>query len=266
MERHPSLWSTSGEARERVHRGELPAARVIVAAIQTGAYGRRGRAWQAPEGGLWWTLAIPQEPEGPSAAAHPDDAERLGLRVGAACLATVTDALRPAEVASERITLKWPNDVLIDGCKTLGCLCERVVEGVGSRRMWLIVGVGLNVNNDPQDLGPSLRRPPTSLRAIADREFDLEALGADLTRRVLGAVKPQSDAQWLAALRQIAGRLHGIDEPIRLSLPGGEMLHGTLAGLSDTGRLVVQTERGRVVAAPGAEILAANSASGTDSQ
>lgn len=265
VERQASVWSTSGEARERVHRGALSGARVIVAATQTGAYGRRGRAWQAPRGGLWWTLALPWEGEqtGPDPA---HGAEALGLRVGWACLGLVDGALRTAGGGRERITLKWPNDVLIDGRKALGCLCEGVVEGPEGKagRRWLIVGVGLNVNNNPEELGSDLRRSPTSLRAVAGREFDLDALGAELTERVLGALTELTRDQWMAEITEIVTRLDGLDGPIEVRLPGGETIRGTLTGLSDTGRLVITNQQGRTVAPAGAEIVAAPGLEGTD--
>lgn len=257
MERHASLWSTSGEAKERVHNGALTGPLVITAATQTGAYGQRGRAWQAPRGGLWWTLAYPWESE-PASSEPAHGAEALGLRVGWACLGTVDAALEGTGIEHGRITLKWPNDVLIDGRKALGCLCEAVVEGKGKTpgRRWLIVGVGLNVNNDPEALSGDLRRPPTSLRRVAGREFELENLGEALTGRVLSALAPRTRDQWMAEITEIVSRLDGLDGPIEVRLPGGDTLSGTLTGMSDTGRLVVQTDRGRTVAPAGAEIVA----------
>ena len=267
VERHESIWSTSGEALDRAHRGSLSGARVIVAATQTGAYGRRGRAWQAPRGGLWWTLAHPWKAETP-ASEPPHGSEALGLRVGWACLGLVSGELERAGVARERVRLKWPNDVLVDGRKALGCLCEGVVEGPEGKagRSWLIVGVGLNVNNDAAELGSDLRRAPTSLRGVAGREFDLDSLGADLTARVLQALAPMGRDRWMGELGEIVSRLEGLDGPITLRLPGGETLRGTLVGLSDTGRLVVVNERGRTVAPAGAEIVASTSAGAADSR
>lgn len=252
VERRESLWSTSGEARERVRRGELTGAQVIVAARQTGAYGQRGRTWQAPPGGLWWTLACPWD----RIDAGQDGAEALGILTGGACLEAISRALEPARVGRDRITLKWPNDVLIDGRKVCGCLCERVEGGGESKGAWLIVGVGINVNNDPAALIGEMRSPPTSMRAVAGREFALEELEVALTQRMQRALRPRSAPEVRAELSGIADRLHGLGGPIVVQDGGGELIRGVLEGLSDTGRLVVMTGRGRVFVAPRAEVAA----------
>ena len=55
-----------------------------------------------------------------------------------------------------------PNDVLLNGKKVAGLLCEQSLRP-GKAGTTAVVGVGVNVNLDPEVLGPGLRRPATSL-------------------------------------------------------------------------------------------------------
>lgn len=248
LERYDEIESTNGAARRRAEAGELDGPVAMVAVRQSGGYGRYGRRWHAPEGGLWWTLAWPLD------AGQERTMSGLGLRVGAACLDVVTRTLAPMGVSPDRIRLKWPNDILIDGAKVSGCLVETVVETRLTRRRWLIVGVGVNVNNDPAALPGDLRRPATSLAAIAGAEVEIEALRERLTTLVIRAIGADSEAEVLTLWRGVALRLHRLDEPVTLRLADQPRLTGILRGLSDAGRLALEVDGRRVEAPDSAEL------------
>lgn len=250
LERVTLVDSTNRLARSRIEREGLSQVRAIVAREQSGGYGRHGRAWHSPAGGLWASLAWPK----------PVDA-CTGVRVGAAALGAVRRAL--AEVGHgpgpgtlvDRVRLKWPNDVLIDGHKVCGCLCEHVAPGLGTGAQaiagWLIIGVGINVNNDPGALPTGLRRAPTSLRACAGRELDLDRVLALLLEELVDKLS----GPVLGAIGVAAQGLARLDENVELALPDGGTTAGTLRGLSDDGRLVLQVDGRRFVAPVAAEIL-----------
>lgn len=242
--------STNRLAKEAVEGGRLRGPGWFLADRQTGAYGRFGRAWHSPEGGLWCTLAWP--------AANDDAArliEGLGLRVGVATLHAVSAALERSGGSSSGVRLKWPNDVLINGKKVAGVLCE----ATGTREAtWLVVGVGVNVNNDPNALPGPVRVPATSVAAEAGGPVDLEALFEDLADRVVKVIEPRSLAMETLAI--VASRLFGIGETVTVRLPDGAERSGRLTGLSDDGRLVIVTPEGRFTAPHGTEIAHAPSA------
>lgn len=111
---------------------------------QSGARGRHGRKWESGEGGLWVSAVLPLEPPGAGWAAFP-------LAAGLA----VVSMLRGLGVPGAR--LRWPNDVLVGGRKICGILMEKF----HSDRV--VVGIGLNVNNDPAEEDASLAPIATSL-------------------------------------------------------------------------------------------------------
>ncbi len=105
---------------------------LLVAEHQTHGRGRLGRAWlSAPESSLTFSLAM---------NLSPADWSGLSLAVGCA----IAEALEPADKTNSppRLTLKWPNDIWLDGRKLGGILIETVAAGEG--RM-AVIGVGLNI-------------------------------------------------------------------------------------------------------------------------
>jgi BirA family biotin operon repressor/biotin-[acetyl-CoA-carboxylase] ligase len=79
----------------------------------------------------------------------------LAAQVAFVAALAVAD-LASAYTAPERVTVKWPNDVLIGGRKAAGILVESGAAGAG--RLWLAVGVGANLATPPV----AAERPATS--------------------------------------------------------------------------------------------------------
>ena len=100
--------------------------RLIIAGEQSQGRGRYGRIWFAPKGNLYLSYVQPIE--------HP--IEHVPLIVGVA----VAQILR--KLMSPLVTLKYPNDVLVEGKKICGILIEKVDP-------FYSVGVGINVASSP---------------------------------------------------------------------------------------------------------------------
>ena len=136
--------STNTVARELAAAG-APHGTVVTAAEQTAGRGRQGRSWTAPAGSalLYSAILRPLEPR------H----SLLPLAVALA-VAETAEEFRP-DIAC---TLKWPNDVHLEGRKLAGILIEaRPQNG------WAVIGVGLNLTIAPEQFPPDLRDTATSL-------------------------------------------------------------------------------------------------------
>lgn len=218
--------STNDLAKAAVEAGEVRRATVWVAKAQTAARGRLGRAWSAPEGGLWMTgVWVAQIATG------------LSVCIGGACALAIEATLEEHGLMDRSPKLKWPNDVLIDGKKVCGILCESVRDP--RDRQWLIVGVGVDVNNDPDRLTRTLNRPVTSLAREAGCKIDIESL---IRRMVLAIGSTARSGVTPTMLQAAASRLVGLDEHTRIALPDGRIVEGILRGLSQDGRLVVEVD------------------------
>lgn len=136
LETHDSLGSTSDECIGRAEAGEA-AGLAMLAYRQTGARGSRGRSWTEPASGNL-AVSVLLRPEG--------DLSRPALWPFIAGLA-LHQALSPDGPDDRSLSLKWPNDVLLDGRKLAGILVERGA-GTGTAN-WLVVGFGANLTTAP---------------------------------------------------------------------------------------------------------------------
>lgn len=222
--------STNAEAQRLAPHLTGPA--WIMARRQTAGRGRRGRAWASPPGNLAASLVM--RPAGPPAAA--------AQRSFVAALA-LADALQSVTGPGPLVTLKWPNDVLLNGGKVAGILLESA--GRGGRTEVLVIGFGVNLAEAPpaEDLEPGAMRP-VSLRgetghSIAPDDF-LTALAAAFARREaemaqagFGAIR----AAWLTR----AARL-GMPVTARMM---NDTAEGIFETIDDDGALVLAMPAGR---------------------
>lgn len=115
---------------------------VIWAREQVAGRGRRGRSWSSPPGNLYATVAT----------VLPVPLSKAPQCSFVSCLA-LRDALQEAAPhISEKLCLKWPNDVLLSGAKIAGLLLETVVPRSrfsGEKKPWILIGSGVNIATMP---------------------------------------------------------------------------------------------------------------------
>lgn len=179
-----------------------------------------------------------------SVICRPDGVEGLeclSLRSGLAVargLETTLPGLGP-------LTVKWPNDVLLDGRKLAGILCESRWDG--PRLGWVVVGVGINVSNSiPGQLSHTAIRLTDRVTPIPlDRLAEVVRLGVASAGRWAGVLTEEEMAEF-ARLDMLAGR--AVTAPIA----------GWAAGITPAGSLRIRTETGliREVTAGDAVVLA----------
>lgn len=213
----------------------------IFARHQTAARGRRGRPWVSPEGNFAATLLF--RPEG--------DAAGAAQRSFVAALA-LADALRAVCGPGARLSLKWPNDVLLDGGKVAGILLESA--GQAGRLDYLAIGIGVNLAEAPAaDQVEPGATPPVSVRGatgltVTPEDF-LGLLAAAFARREAQFCRQgfaPIRADWLA----LAARL---GETIT-ARTGRDSLTGIFEGLAEDGALVLALAGGQRRVIPAADI------------
>jgi BirA family biotin operon repressor/biotin-[acetyl-CoA-carboxylase] ligase len=243
IDRLDEVDSTQKHARRAVEAGHCAdRGRIFVAARQTGGVGRFGRAWSSPPGGVWATLAWPLGPE----SARIIDG--LGLRCGLAAARAVEKVLADHGRA-DIVRLKWPNDVLVDGKKIAGVLCE-VMHRNGMA--YALVGVGVNGNYGASELPGAVAALATTLRDQIGREAHLGRFVQDLRDRLCEALSTHGLPQkWRV---EIDERLAGVGEPARIRQADGATRDGVLLGLTPDGRPRLRTADGEWIAPPGAEL------------
>ena len=127
--------STNDEAFRRAASGE-GGPFWLTADRQTGGRGRRGRSWVSNEGNLFATLVYP-------VSRLPEPIGVLPLVSALAVRNTISRAVGD----KNRITIKWPNDVLCDGKKMSGILIEQQQL---DKCALVAIGVGINITSRPE--------------------------------------------------------------------------------------------------------------------
>jgi BirA family biotin operon repressor/biotin-[acetyl-CoA-carboxylase] ligase len=204
---------------------------LVVAESQTGGRGRKGRIWFSPAGeGIYVSLILRPR-------FQPAEAPKMTLLTGVALAETLVP------VVSTRVTIKWPNDVLVAGKKVAGILIEIATEIDAIN--YMIVGVGLNVNTPAGHFPSDLRKRATSLAVETGHPIARAAiLGAFLERfeRYYDLVGREGFSpvirRW-RALSDMTGR------PVRVH-SFGRSVEGTIAGIDDDGVLLLTGADGAV--------------------
>ncbi|MBK5256100.1 MAG: biotin--[acetyl-CoA-carboxylase] ligase [Vicinamibacteria bacterium] len=218
--------STNDDARASIGSGpsllDTPVA-IFVAEAQTRGRGRGSNAWSSPKGSISLTITAP--------GVHVSRLGILPLGVGTA----VVGALRALGVSA---TVKWPNDVLIEGRKVCGILCESSLHSGIAR---VFIGIGINVEADSIELEAAPRATALSAHGL---DVNRPALVADITGRVLSLIHaaapgPSVILDWKAVSVPWWG------EAVRL-IDGGTEKTVTLLDVNPEGQLVVRDEAGIV--------------------
>lgn len=219
--------STNLDARE----GE--SGDVFVAEFQRAGRGRLDHTWLSAKGeNLTFSVVLA------GAGRPPSEIATLPLVVGLAVVKALA-SLAP-------LSLKWPNDVLCEGRKLAGILCERHGDNV-------IAGIGLNVNQT--EFPPEIAWRATSLAVLCGRCFDRETVLLDVLKSL-----DKLHTRWLAdGFASLHGELAAVDclkgrtISVRQVDDDAAPVAGLCGGITDDGSLMVGGRRiyaGEVVFAP----------------
>lgn len=215
--------STNSELLARATDPAVPSFAAVLTLDQTAGRGRLDRSWVAPAG---TALALSVLVRG--ALAHPL-ASWLPLLAGL-CLAESLD-----ETAPNRVGIKWPNDLLLDGRKVCGILVE--VSPAGDA----VVGAGVNLTQTTEQL-PVATATSLSLAGIALNPEQLDAVVAGYLGRLRAELQSPGPASRLR--ERVSARCATLGSPVAVQLADGSTLDGVATGLDAAGRLEVRSAAG----------------------
>jgi BirA family biotin operon repressor/biotin-[acetyl-CoA-carboxylase] ligase len=258
----PRTGSTNDNALQAA-RNSAPHGELFITDAQDSGRGRRGRAWESPPG-LSLLFSVIVRP----AEIRPEDIGWIPLAAGLACAEGI------AEASSVRPQIKWPNDLVIPAPqppgwrKIGGILCESVLPAAGNSAAagHVIIGIGVNVNQQSADLHELAKAPPTSIAVEQGSSADRRTLLSAILLRLEARCEELSRPEWRAGVKsEVESRLRQWWPPrrmLQIELPaasGGEMLRGEFAGLDDFGRLKLRDSSGKEHALADAEIISIDS-------
>jgi BirA family biotin operon repressor/biotin-[acetyl-CoA-carboxylase] ligase len=191
----------------------------IVADEQLAGRGRLGRTWISKPGNLYATLILP-------CAVDPSLMPQLSFVAALAIQQTASNLVKSAS-----ITLKWPNDCLLNGAKFSGILIETLKPDL------IALGMGVNVSHAPEAL---------TYKAAALADF-----GCNATPIEVHAILDHALKHWLSIWRlglgfadirfawtHVCGHM---DKSITVKLPEGEV-KGTFTGLAEDGAMLLKVD------------------------
>lgn len=205
---------------------------VVLAETQTAGRGRGGHAWMSPPGVAIY-LSVIVRPRLPL--------EKLPMTTMAAGVAAAS-ALRAA--TGLPVGLKWPNDLLVNGRKLAGILCEMSPARAPDLPA-VVVGIGINVNNAAEQLPENPIFPATSLAVEAGHPFDRQALVDAFLDALQDAVTRLEAPDGIAeTVRQFNEWDALLGKRVAIALPDGSTVTGEEAGAAEDGTLRIQTASG----------------------
>ena len=226
----PTVDSTNNYLKGLAAAG-APQGTVVAAGRQTGGRGRQGRSFDSPAGmGIYFSVLLrPQT--GPEAVSHLTEA--VGV---AAC-----DAIQAA--AGIRPGIKWTNDLILQDRKLGGILTELSLECESGQVESVVVGIGINCGQTPEQFPEEVRPMAISLQMALGQPVRRCAVIAGLIRAMSGVADTllTEKARWL---ERYAGDCITIGRQVQV-IRGGTVRRGRADGIGQNGELLVTWETGQ---------------------
>lgn len=197
---------------------------VLLTRDQRAGRGRLDRSWTTPPGSALAVSVLLRV-----SAVAPSDRGWIPLIAGAAMTRAIS-----AQLARLQVTLKWPNDVLVDGLK----ICGILAEVLPSDPHVVVVGAGVNTSMVAADLPVTTA---TSFAALGAEAAEDRLLADYLTflRDDIATLAVHGGA---AVAETVSGLCATIGADVAASLPDGTVLHGRAVRLDAEGRLVIAVD------------------------
>jgi BirA family transcriptional regulator, biotin operon repressor / biotin---[acetyl-CoA-carboxylase] ligase len=206
---------------------------VVVAKEQSAGRGRGHRVWFSPRHcGLYLSVLLR-----PALTAEESGVLSLMLTLA------VVRAMRSAARVSA--TIKWPNDVMIEGRKACGILVENHL----SHQMltFAVAGIGINVNQEVADFPLALRMNSISLSMASSRQIDADEVLLALLRQINLLYPNLADLEmrqkWVRTWQRYC---HHMNHPVTITR-GMERTEGVFRGINNWGAALVELETSETV-------------------
>lgn len=222
--------STNTQVKRYAEEG-APHGFLAVAEEQTAGKGRRGREWFSPKGGnLYFSLLL--RPNMP-----PEHASALTLVMAL----SVVQAMR--KIGCHDASIKWPNDIVLNGKKVCGILTEMSAEMDFIH--YVVIGVGINVGVEQfQDDIKAMAISLSEATGKGIRRVDLLAVIMERFEENYALYESTEDFSKLKETYE--QYLLNKDVAVKVLEPKGEYI-GIARGINSQGELLVEKEDGRVV-------------------
>ena len=217
IEYYNRLESTNTEAWELVEEGSDHGT-IVITENQTNGKGQKNKTWgMVPGKSLVFSLILTKN--------YPID------HSGLICLSVSLALIESLNKRGLDAQLKWPNDLLIDGKKIGGILCETKIEKNDIKNM--VIGVGVNVNESIAEHDESIQKNLTTMFEVSKHPHQRELIVAEfinsfeLMLNKLSTEPNQIIEGWLDKCMHLNEKI--------LFLQNEKILEGVFCGLDNNG-------------------------------
>jgi len=193
---------------------------------QEAGRGRHGNKWSAPLGNLYLSFVLKPDYQ-------LDKAGQVSFVVACALARALEEYI---DTTKHDLTVKWPNDILIDGLKVSGILLESNIKDNALDS--LIVGIGVNIFNKP-DLA-------ICLNDVASEPIYVNKV-RDQILHEFNVFYTLWQTKGFAPIKKFwEERAYGLEQDMTARLPQ-EKFHGVFSGITDNGCLKLKTDEGEKI-------------------
>ena len=167
----PEIDSTNNYAIRLAQEG-APEGTIVLSDFQTEGKGRLDRVWESSQDSNI-LISFVLRP-----SLNIERVVKITLATSEIVISALEKHLNKLNSNNLKFSVKWPNDILLNGKKLAGILTESSTREKDI--IYVVVGIGLNVNQDISELSDDLRETATSLFTETDQSFDRENLISDI--------------------------------------------------------------------------------------
>ena len=205
---------------------------VVLADEQTAGRGRLGHRWLATKGqSVLMSVVLTGMPA--------DSIDQLTLLAGLATAVALEKILAASAARHERLEIKWPNDLLLDGRKLAGILVERRTLPGGTLPA-VVVGIGINITQSPADFSPEIAGRATSIYMAGASVDRLRVAAAVLASLEDYHLRLAQESSWLGEWKS---RCAMLGRPVTIR-SGRLVVRGQVLDVAPLQGLVVRDEDG----------------------
>ncbi|HWK24714.1 MAG TPA: biotin--[acetyl-CoA-carboxylase] ligase [Ureibacillus sp.] len=224
--------ATTQTIAHELARNGAPDGTVVIAETQTDGKGRMSRPWESTKGkGIWMTVII-----------KPDVLPHQAPQFTLVAAVSIVNALKSLYKEFTPV-IKWPNDILVNGMKCTGILTEMIAEM--DRVQALLVGIGINVNQQKEDFPEELQSIATSLSIEENKLLNR----AELVATILSFLENYSDlyiTRGFGPIKKLWEDASGtIGKEIKATTLT-EVIQGKAIGITESGVLEIQLDSGEI--------------------
>ena len=205
---------------------------IVIAEKQTAGRGRLDRKWTSPKGGMWFSLII-----------HPK------FDVSTSTLVPIAGAVALAKsiktTLNVDVSVKWPNDITMDGKKVAGMLVDASFQA--NNIDYLILGIGINFDIDSKKIEKRLSKSPNFYGINSLRKKDDDTPPKILLREFLvqfeKILTQLNKGEKTKIVKEWTKKADNIGKKIAINTSDGK-ISGTSQGIDKDGALKLKTRKG----------------------